>query len=90
MAWWGARWSGIAMPLMAWSMERGQAGQGQVRVGEGVLREGRGEHVRLWSLLKQWLLFYLISAHKLFDKMASRNFILNFAKIFHGCDANII
>ena len=42
---------GIAMPLMAWSRERGQAGQGHVQEVQGSVRDQSGEQVWPQSLL---------------------------------------
>ena len=67
-----------------------QAGQGQVGMGEGVLRERGEELVRLQSLFQIVFGFYLIYAHKVFDEKAARKWYLNLGKIFCECVCNII
>ena len=39
-------------------------------------------------LIKLGMGSYLVPACKVFDTMAARTFILNFVKIFYGCDSN--
>jgi len=87
----GVAWGdGITMPSWCRGGERGQWCRGVVQRVLGFQCKERGGQGWTWSTISASMGTILSSACKVFVDMAARRNFLNFAKIFHGCDAYIL